>query len=74
MKEERTMTITTRKPTLKNFGILTELILGGADKRVERQARLELRSLLSTANYLRDVDLESYRITEIWKIEKKFLR
>lgn len=68
------MTITTRKPTLKNFGILTELILGGADKRVEKQARLELRSLLSAANYLRDVDLESYRITEIWKIEKKFFR
>ena len=68
------MTITTRKPTLKNFGILTELILGGADKRVEKQARLELRSLLSTANYLRDVDLESYRITEIWKIEKKLFR
>lgn len=68
------MTITTRKPTLKNFGILTELILCGADKRVEKQARLELRSLLSTANYLRDVDLESYRITEIWKIEKKFFR
>lgn len=68
------MTITTRKPTLKNFGILTGLILGGADKRVEKQARLELRSLLSTANYLMDVDPESYRITEIWKIEKKFFR
>lgn len=68
------MTITTRKPTMKNFDVLTELILSGTEERVEKQARLELKSLLSTANYLRDVDRESYLITEMWKSVKRLFR
>lgn len=69
-----TMMITTRKPTMKNFDLLVELILNGSGEMIEKQATKELKSLLSTANYLRDVDRESYLITEMWKSVKRLFR
>lgn len=68
------MMITTRKPTMKNFDLLVELILNGSGEMIEKQAMKELKSLLSTANYLRDVDRESYLITEMWKSVKRLFR
>ena len=66
--------LTSKNPTMENFDFLTELILNGPEKEVEKQARHELVSLLHTAAYLKDVDQEAHQITEMWKSVKRLFR